>query len=574
MSPRFATPPLLDIESMSQRRQWTMSAAIAAVTVAIVRFAVSHGRNEYAIWPDEPAQLAIARFVGGGTRWDMHNHSVWRPLYATLLSPVYWFTDDPATVFHTALALNAVLGGIAAALLVVLARRLTVLGPWWCAALAVAISLTPAMLFTTDFVFSESLLVPTYLATLIALLRFNDTPSLSDGLIAAVLAGAAFGTHSRMLPLTLIVVGVAAMAAIRRRMAIRDAVAIGVVAFATVYLMSVYSSYIVDRLWNEPSTRNSFSGVIDQLRNGPAVLVSLIGQSWSLLVSTIGFVAYGLFALVRSAIAPRADRSTAPTPGDARIVLVVFGACAALSVVFMSDRWRSDQLVYGRYNAAVVAPVLIVGVVALMGTLRIRRVVAMVGATMGVTAMAGVALWVLRRGELRESNGLEPMILGLQPFITSATQIDVPRVTAWSIMIMLGIGVIALAGQRNVRVQPILLLASVVVLVVAGSWRTRDTIDRLWDDSGGLRAVEDLRDGPLADGVSVDYVLPIGSNSTQRLMLYQFHLPRTEFTVVSDPVAGATAVYVFAPIGDRALIESGARLVWRDPRQPIGLWER
>ncbi|HYN34152.1 MAG TPA: hypothetical protein VES40_16130, partial [Ilumatobacteraceae bacterium] len=81
-------------------------------------------------------------------------------------------------------------------------------------------------------------------------------------------------------------------------------------------------------------------------------------------------------------------------------------------------------------------------------------------------------------------------------------------------------------------------------------------------------------DGVLADGVDVDFYLPPGSTSTSRMMLYQFHLPRTEFTVVNDPVTGATSPFVFARLRDDGLDEAGASLIWRDPRGRYGLWER
>jgi hypothetical protein len=162
---------------MTDRRRWALVSLMAAAVVTIARLRTSRGRDEYAIWPDEPAQLAIARWMGGGTRWNMDDHSVWRPLFGTLLSPVYWFTDDPITVFHTALVLNALLGGLAAMLLVFVARRLTPMSPWWCAIAAVIVSLAPAALFTTDFVFAESLVAPLYLATLLTLLRLYETPT-------------------------------------------------------------------------------------------------------------------------------------------------------------------------------------------------------------------------------------------------------------------------------------------------------------------------------------------------------------------------------------------------------------
>ncbi len=561
---------MVDIASMSDRRRWALASVAVAFVVTIARRWISRGRDEYAIWPDEPAQLAIARFVGGGTRWNMDNHSVWRPLFGTILAPVYWFTDDPTTVFHTALTLNAVLGGLAAGLLVQVARRLTPLTIRWCAAVALIVSLAPSVIFTADFVFSESLVAPLFLATLLVLLRLHESPTRRDAVLAALLAGAAFGAHSRMLPLTLITIGVIGLAAFRRRMALRDA-AIGIAtALAAAYAVSAYTSYLVDRIWNQPSTRNSIGGVREQLTSRLPVLVSALGQSWYLLVASIGIVAFGVIALVRAATGP--EQPTAPTRGDARLVLVVVGACVALSIVFMSDRWRSDQLVYGRYNDAVVTPVLVVGLAVLIGAIPLQRVVAFGAAIATAVLLGGAGLWALRSDVLSDSNGLEPMILGLQPFATSDTAIDVLRISVWASALAFGLAGISHAARRHARA--VVVLAAVGVLVTLAGIRTSTIVDQFWDDSGDISAVEVLRDGVLPDGVAVDFYLPPGSTATSRMMLYQFHLPRTEFTVVHDRADGATSKYVFAKVTGDGFENSGARLVWRDPRGLYGLWER
>ena len=567
---------------MTERRVWVLASLVAGVIVAVARRWTSWGRDEYAIWPDEPAQLAIARFIGGGTRWNMDDHSVWRPLYGTLLAPVYWFTDDPTTVFHAALTLNALLGGIAAALLVWLARRLTPTTPWWGAASAVLVSLAPASVFSTDFVFSESLVAPLFLATLLGLLRLQQLPTLANGLSTALLAGAAFGAHSRMLPLTLITLGVIALAVVRRRMAVRHGIAGATVAVAAVYAVSAYTAYVVDRLWDEPSTRNSIGGVREQLVSGVPVVVSALGQTWYLLVASLGVVVYGSVVLARAALrpggslgpalGPARDPAPGPTRTDARLVLLVVGACWALSIVFMSDRWRSDQLVYGRYNDAVVMPILVVGLAALTGAIALRRLPVIAAATAIGIVVGGRALWTLRSEVLSDSNGIEPMILGLQPFATSATSIDVVRISFWAAALTLGLAGLGLATRG--RWRPPVVAGAVAVLLVLGWVRTERLIDRTWDDSGDASVVEELRDGVLGDHVDVDFYLPPGSTSTNRMMLYQFHLPRTEFTVVNDPVSGATSPFVFARVTGDGFAEAGARLVWRDPRGRYGLWER
>src|SRR4029079_6494947 len=127
------------------------------------RWWTSHRRVSLHMLPDEPGQLAIARFVGRGQRWNMFDHSTWRPLFGTLLAPTTWFTDDPVTVYRSALAVNAVLGGVSGALLALLAARLTGRSRLVAAALAAAVALSPALLFTTDWVWSEALVQVAFL---------------------------------------------------------------------------------------------------------------------------------------------------------------------------------------------------------------------------------------------------------------------------------------------------------------------------------------------------------------------------------------------------------------------------
>ena len=124
--------------------------------------------------------------------------------------------------------------------------------------------------------------------------------------------------------------------------------------------------------------------------------------------------------------------------------------------------------------------------------------------------------------------------------------IDVPRDHAWAIAWIVASEWCRSSCTRPALGRPVTVDRTARRLVVAGSVRTRSTIDRLWDDSGTAAAVEALREDVLVDGAPVDYFLPEGSNSTVPMMLYQFHLPHTTFTVVSDPLAAGTSDYVFA----------------------------
>ena len=545
----------------------TRAAVVTGVVVAVIRRLVSSGRDEYAIWPDEPAQLAMSRFFGGGTRWDMHDHSVWRPAYAALLSPIHWFTSDPVTIFHAGLTLNAILGGVSAGLVVVLTRRLTGRGPWGCALVALIVSLTPSMLFTTDFVWSEALLVPLFLATLLATLRFRDHPSPGRAALAGALATLAFATHSRMIPLAVLVAGVIVFEAVRRRAATRTAVVgLGVIV-AGLAAAVVATRVIVAELWNDPAANNSVDAVTERATGIGPVLISLAGQSWYLLASTLGVVAFGAVGLV-GAMRGRQQR---PTRSDAVVVSMLVLACAGLSVVFMAGRLRADQVVYGRYVDAVMAPVLVVGLARLADSARSVRD-RWTTALVAVATMLGAALVLVafRHDALDSGDGLEPMILGLQPFLGSAPQIQIVRVTA-----LAALGALAVTAVVSIRRRTMAAVgATAVILLVTGGVLTAGRLHAQWPNRGGRSAVSEVADTALAGGRPVDYYLAPGSDATDALMLYQMYLPHSEFTVIDDAVAGATAPYVFAPTNDASLRRSGATLVWTEPGRRIGLWKR
>ncbi|MBA3286926.1 MAG: hypothetical protein H0U21_02710 [Acidimicrobiia bacterium] len=426
-------------------RPWLIAGVIASLATIATRWWISHGRTQYTIWPDEPAQLAIARFASGGTRWNMHDHSTWRPLYATLIAPLHWLFDDPIRVYQAALVVNALLGGVATALLVVLARRLTSLTTWAAAAAAILVSVAPAALFPTEFVWSESLVVPTFLGTLLALLSFRERPSLGVGVAAATLAAAAFGSHSRMLPLTVITVAVVALEVRRRRLAATTGALIVAWTAAGFLAVTAYSGFVVDRLWDEPTTRNSYGGIVAQLGKVGATFASFVGQSWYLLVTTAGVAGLGVIALARLARRRQpgdTDRATSAA-ADARLVLAVVGAHVALAMVFMSDRWRPDQVVYGRYNDAVVGPVVLVGIGELVTSSSVRRLAQDVVAVAVATAVLGGLLVMLRGDELSEGAGVRAMILGLQPFLVGEVAIPVVTITIAAIVVALLVGAVA-----------------------------------------------------------------------------------------------------------------------------------
>ena len=548
-----------------------VATVLAALVVVGARWWAAHPRRVIHLVPDEPGQLAITRFLGGGERWNLLDHSTWRPLFGVLLAPATWFTDDPVAIYRAGLACNALLGGISCALLALVAARLTGRSRPVCAGLALVVALAPALLFTTDWVWSESLVQATSLVFLLAALRFTDVPGAGWGAVMVVAAAAGFATHSRLLALSVSAVALVVAAVWRGILDRRRAVGLVVGLAVALFVVARSSSWLVARIWEDPAPTNSAGSVLGQLARPASIVVAMVGQTWYQLVATVGVVGIGAIALGRSAARRVRDRRPGePGPADARIVLTVVLPLMLLSMVFMSDRWRPDQIVYGRYNDAALAVVVLAGLGSLLAAGR-RRLLVDGTVTIGVLVASGVALWLAKRDELSASELLRPMVLGLVPF-TSRARLDVPTVTLAATV--LAVVVLTFAAVVPHRRRAGTLIALGLVLVAGGALRTRPVIDGTvnhWARVATLQDVDELPAGVVVrDRVARSQVV---SRSAQRvrLLIYEFYLVDHELVLDGDP-AGAGSPFVIAPLDDRELLASGARLLWRDPSAPIGLW--
>lgn len=554
----------------------------AALAVIGVRWWISSDRVVYHMTPDEPGQLAIARFVGGGVRWNMFDHSTWRPAYGTVISPIHWFTDDPSTSFRAALAVNAVLGGVACVLLYLLARRLTDMSALLCAASALALSLAPAVLFTTDWVWAEGLVAVAYLAAMLALLRFHDSPTVGRGVAMVTLVILGFSSHSRLLPLAIVAAGVIVLNAARQRILASRAAGLLAYLLALFLAASWYSEFLVERIWEQPHATNSFGGVFAQLAKVGAVLASAIGQTWYQLVTTVGLAGVGIVALVRSARrrTESSDGVGGPSVADASLVLAAVGALVALSMLFMADRWRPDQVIYGRYNDAVMGPVLLVGIGAVVNARRSAWLARTFAGVVATTVGTGVLLHLLRADELRAGGGVMSMILGLHAYIgRTGPPIDVLPITTVAVAVIGAVAAVELLGRLGGRSGFALL--GLAALIAFGYGRTRDVVDAAENSWTTAQEVQQVRDEGLLPGMPVRFrhVLTDGEPSESvghqrgRSMLYQFYLPENPMYFDSGRAPSRPTPFVFAPFDDAQLKRSGAEIVWRDPRYPIGLWK-
>lgn len=542
------------------------------VVVVIGRLAFSLDRRIFHIVPDEAATAAMARHLAGGTRWDMFINSVWRPGPATAYAPAFLMFDDPVWRFRTMLVLAALFGAVAAVVLLSLLRRLAPRASEVERAIAAGIAaLAPPALLASAHIWAEPLVTLTVLVTALGLVKLTERPTVGAGLIALGAAAVGAVSHGRLLPLVVVACGAATFTYWRggRRLA-----AVLSAAFLPVCLLVTgwYVRWFVDALWQDPGPGNDVGSVAERLAKPGAVLLSAIGQSWYLAVSTLGLAVVGVGLVAR-----RAGGSPDPARTAARVVLVVTAPLAALSVVFMAARPQSEHLVYGRYNDAVVWPYLAVGTIWLLARVRDRPTRTHLLRSLGplpfvavAIAAASVVLLAVRRNELDAPPGLVEMVGGLIPFGASRAALSIAAVT---LIAVAAIGVLTLLSFLDRRVTA----AVLVTALLWGGWAThRTTSDRL--NLLEYAAVIDEIEPLVPVGTTIGFLfVPDGASSTPYVTqlywvhAYQWYLD--DFSLVPGfDLDAINAEYVLAPDNAPALIDSRASTLWRDPYTFIALW--
>ncbi|MDL4817931.1 hypothetical protein [Actinomadura opuntiae] len=163
-----AAPPRARRRPARRWPPWLMAAGFAAQVC--VRLWFGRARTGPVANPDETGYLLAARLLAGGHGGDLSGHTFYQGGYPLLLTPAYWFTHDPATVYTIVLAINAVIGAALFPLGHLAARRFG-LSRRAALPLAWGAALLPATTFFGEFALADAVLPTIVLAWLCLLQR-------------------------------------------------------------------------------------------------------------------------------------------------------------------------------------------------------------------------------------------------------------------------------------------------------------------------------------------------------------------------------------------------------------------
>ena len=163
--------------------------------------------------PDETAYLIAARVLAGGPGADLSGSTLYPGGYPLLITPVYWFTSNPATVYHTVVMINAAISAAILPLGYLACRRLGLDRPV-AYGVAMVAALVPAAFFYSQYAMTDAVFPVITVAWLLATHSWLTASSARGRYAAAagsaLLAGFAYMVHSRGL---VILAGYAAVAA-------------------------------------------------------------------------------------------------------------------------------------------------------------------------------------------------------------------------------------------------------------------------------------------------------------------------------------------------------------------------
>jgi hypothetical protein len=375
--------------SQATGRRWVILLAVGWLVQVGLRVWFSRHQVMPLANPDETAYLVTARVLAGGPGADLSASTLYPGGYPLLITPAYWFSSDPSTVYHAVLVINAVISALVLPLGYLACRRLGLDRP---AAYVVAFvaALVPAGFFYSQYAMTDAIFVVITLAWLLTthgwLTASSARVRYANAAGSAALAAYAYAVHSRGL---VMVAGLAAIGVLifwrqaRARLSVLVAALTAVVVAAAGWALNHHVSGLV-----YPEGTRSLSGQIRQRLgsvNGTIhVFEMAAGQLWRLVLDSWGIAGIGLVAALLVAVrgglpggsggmesrreaaepSPRASTVRRDVRSDLRIMAALSVAVTTLIACIAPAALPSDQpqaWASGRYLDGMIIVFFLVG---------------------------------------------------------------------------------------------------------------------------------------------------------------------------------------------------------------------
>jgi hypothetical protein len=375
--------------------------------------------------------------LAGGPGADLSGSTLYQGGYPLLITPVYWFTSNPSTVYHAVLVVNSLISALVLPLGYLACRRLG-LGRPAAYGVATVAALVPAGFFYSEYAMTDAVFPVITLAWLLTTHSWLTASSArvryANAAGSALLAAYAYVIHSRGLVMLAGLAAVGVFIAWRQaaaRLSVLVAALTAVVVAAAGWSLNQHISLLV-----YPEGTRSLSG---QIRHRLASVNGIVhvfelaaGQLWRLVLDSWGIAGIGLVAALL-VIVRRDVRSDLRIMAALAVAVTTVIACTAPAALppDQSQAWAS-----GRYLDGMIIVFFLVGAAMLLRA-RMRDILVCAAVSTGLFLLAAVTVAVYI-GTTVPTNGFgngfnfaEPAVLTL-----NWTQASVPLATAVTLVML------------------------------------------------------------------------------------------------------------------------------------------
>jgi hypothetical protein len=336
------------------RRPWVLLLVAGWAVQAGLRAWLSRAQMVPLSTPDESAYLIAARVMSGGVTADFSYSTLYPAGYPLLITPVFWLTHNPVTVYHAVLmGINAPLSALIMPLGYAACRRLGLDRPV-AFGVAMAAALLPAALFYTQYAMTDAIYPVLTLGWLLAVHSWLTARSVRGQYLAAagsaLLAGYAYAVHSRGAVMVAGYVLVGALAVWRRLVPRRTAVAAAVALCLPLGVAYVLNHHLSSVMYpNGPRTLAGEALIRLRTVHGVVFVVEMaVGQLWRFVLDGWGVTGLGLaaavFVVVRRGF--RVDARIMAGLGAGVTLVIAVTSPAALPPT-QSQAWASGRYLDG-----------------------------------------------------------------------------------------------------------------------------------------------------------------------------------------------------------------------------------
>jgi hypothetical protein len=540
----------------ARRLPWVLLLVAGWLVQAGLRAWLSRAQVVPLATPDESAYLISARVMAGGVTANFSYSTLYPAGYPLLITPVFWFTHNPVTVYRAVLlGINAPLSALVMPLGYVACRRLGLERPW-AFGVAMVAALLPAALFYSEYAMTDAIFPVLVLGWLLAVHSWLTARSHLASYVAAVgsalLAGYAYAVHSRgaIMVAGLFLVGVFVFwrRLVPRFSAVAAAVALcvplGAASFLNRHLSSVMYPSGPRTLAGEALIRlRTVHGVIFVLEMATGQVWRFVLDGWG--VSGLG-LAFAVFVVFRRSVLRTDLRIMAALAAGVTLVTAVTSPAALPPT--QPQAWAS-----GRYLDGLVVAFFLVGAVVLLRAAP-RFILICAACVVPPTLLAGVVVSVYA-GSSVPTSGFGAAFVFAEPAVLTQnwTHASVLLATAVAFVLLSAAALVAVVASRWGRRWHGVLLAGLGAVSLVASLQMTSHISQA-STPGQERNVTAIVSGT---GLRPGQHLAIGTGLSWQTWMPQAYevwwAPLQFFHPWSQgPPPGATVVEVAWPAGQPA----------------------